>query len=115
MKKSILLLIITVNLFTMAVPSFSEEIKLIYHDLTLNANLVMTDGKDFTAPIAVIVHGTLTHKGRSTYAQLQQNLADKGFHSLAINLSLGLNNRQDEYNCASGSTGYSLREQTIFP
>jgi pimeloyl-ACP methyl ester carboxylesterase len=48
----------------------------------------------------LLLHGTLTHKGRSTYMVLQQNLAEQGISSLSINLSLGLNDRQGEYDCA---------------
>ncbi|CAN8140265.1 Serine aminopeptidase S33 domain-containing protein [uncultured Thiomicrorhabdus sp.] len=68
--------------------------------LTLNANLVMADDKSFADEMVLLTHGTLTHKGRSTYAALQKNLANNGVSSLAINLSLGLDNRHGEYDCA---------------
>ena len=76
-----------------------KEIKQPYHGLTLNANLVLADGKSFKDDIVLLTHGTLTHKERSTYQQLQKNLAALGISSLAINLSLGLNDRHGEYDC----------------
>lgn len=68
--------------------------------ITLNANLLMADDKGFADEMVLLTHGTLTHKERSTYAALQQNLANNGISSLAINLSLGLDNRHGEYDCA---------------
>ncbi|CAN8140256.1 alpha/beta hydrolase [Thiomicrorhabdus sp. 6S2-11] len=67
--------------------------------LTLNANLLMADGKGFSDEVVLLTHGTLTHKERSTYAALQKNLANNGISSLAINLSFGLDNRHGEYDC----------------
>ncbi|MDG6778834.1 alpha/beta hydrolase [Thiomicrorhabdus sp. zzn3] len=77
-----------------------KEIKQTYNGLTVNANLMMADGKGYGDDMVLLTHGTLTHKDRSTYAQLQKNLAAQGVSSLAINLSLGLNDRHGEYDCA---------------
>lgn len=77
-----------------------KEIKQTNNNLTLNANLMMADGKTYADNIVLLTHGTLTHKDRSTYAQLQKNLAGQGISSLAINLSLGLDDRHGEYDCA---------------
>ncbi|MBD3816939.1 MAG: alpha/beta hydrolase, partial [Halothiobacillus sp.] len=77
-----------------------QEIKQTFNGLTLNANLMMADGKSYADDMVLLTHGTLTHKDRSTYAQLQKNLAAQGVSSLAINLSLGLNDRHGEYDCA---------------
>jgi len=81
-----------------------QEIKQSYQDITLNAKLMMADNKTFGDPIALLTHGTLTHNERSTYQQLQKNLAKQGISSLAINLSLGLNDRKGEYDCATPHT-----------
>ncbi|MDG6777680.1 hypothetical protein QCB44_03065 [Thiomicrorhabdus sp. zzn3] len=64
-----------------------KEIKQTYNDLMVNANLMMADGKGYGDEMVLLTHGTLTHKDRSTYAQLQKNLASQGVSSLAINLS----------------------------
>lgn len=77
-----------------------KEIKQTYNGLTLNANLVMGDQQTYADGIVLLTHGTLTHKDRSTYAQLQENLAAQGISSLAPSLSLGLNDRKGEYDCA---------------
>ncbi|MBN2646722.1 MAG: alpha/beta hydrolase [Thiotrichales bacterium] len=77
-----------------------QEIKQPYQGLTVNANLMLADGKSYADSMVLITHGTLTHKGRSTYAQLQKNLAAQGVSSLAFNLSLGVNDRDGEYDCA---------------
>lgn len=78
----------------------TKEVKQTYNGLTVNANLTMADGKGYGDEMVLLTHGTLTHKDRSTYAQLQKNLAAQGVSSLAINLSLGLNDRHGEYDCA---------------
>ncbi|MBO1924824.1 alpha/beta hydrolase [Thiomicrorhabdus sp. 6S3-12] len=77
-----------------------KEVTQQQHGLTLNANLLMADGKGFSDEMVLLTHGTLTHKERSTYAALQKNLAAQGVSSLSINLSLGLDNRHGEYDCA---------------
>ena len=69
-------------------------------DLKANANLVMAEGSNLADGVVLLTHGTLTHKERSTYKHLQQNLANAGVNSLAINLTLGLDNRHGEYDCA---------------
>lgn len=79
--------------------SAAEEIKQTHNGLTLNANLVMADGADFSGKMVLLTHGTLTHAGRSTYANLQDLLAQRGVSSLAPNLSLGVNDRHGEYDC----------------
>ncbi|PLA75048.1 alpha/beta hydrolase [Hydrogenovibrio sp. SC-1] len=81
-----------------------QEIKQSYQNLTVNAKLMMADDKTFANPMVLLTHGTLTHNERSTYQQLQKNLANQGISSLAINLSLGLNDRKGEYDCASPHT-----------
>ena len=69
-------------------------------NLSVSANLLMADGKTMQDDMVLLTHGTLTHMERSTYAALQKNLAALGVSSLAINLSLGVDNRQGEYDCA---------------
>ena len=78
----------------------TKEIKQTYQGLSVNANLVLADGKSYGDEMVLLTHGTLTHKDRSTYAQLQKNLAAQGVSSLTMNLSLGVNDRQGEYDCA---------------
>ncbi len=79
----------------------AKEIKQSYGDLTVNANLVMADGKTFNDEIVLLTHGTLTHNGRETYSAIQKLLADNGISSLAPNLSLEVDDRHGEYDCAT--------------
>ena len=61
----------------------AEEIKQKFAGLTVNAELMMADGKTFKDDFVLITHGTLTHKGRSTYSGLQSLLAEEhGISSL---------------------------------
>lgn len=78
----------------------AEEVKQSFKGQIVNANLEFADGKGYGDEFVLLLHGTLTHKGRSTYMDLQNNLAAQGISSLSINLSLGLNDRQGEYDCA---------------
>jgi pimeloyl-ACP methyl ester carboxylesterase len=66
--------------------------------------LVYADGKNYGDNVVLLLHGTLTHNGRSTYADLQNNLAKEGITSLSMNLSLGLSDRRGEYDCATPHT-----------
>lgn len=98
---------LSVGLFAWNQAAFAAEVKEVKQtisqhgqNLSVNANLVLADGKSVADGMVLLTHGTLTHKERSTYAALQQNLADKGMSSLAMNLSLGLDNRHGEYDCA---------------
>lgn len=98
----------TIGVFMLATllaqPAFAKEVKAKFNGLTVNANLVMASGKGYKDDFILLTHGTLTHKGRSTYAHLQKNLAAEGVSSLAINLSLGVDDRQGEYDCNTPHT-----------
>jgi pimeloyl-ACP methyl ester carboxylesterase len=77
----------------------AEEIKQTYNNLTVNANLVLADGKTLKDEVVLLTHGTLTHNGRETYRSIQDLLAENGISSLAPNLSLDVNDRHGEYDC----------------
>ena len=98
--KPITLAFASMMLITLSSGAFAKEVKEKFDGLTVNANLVMASGATMQDNIVLLTHGTLTHKGRSTYNHLQKNLAYEGMSSLAINLSLGLDDRSGEYDCA---------------
>lgn len=78
----------------------AEEVTLEHGGLTLNARLE-TAREDWQAgPVVLITHGTLAHNGMEIIATLQGLLMDQGLSSLAINLSLGLDDRHGMYDCA---------------
>jgi pimeloyl-ACP methyl ester carboxylesterase len=68
-------------------------------DLVLNGELSVVTDDIADSPMVLILHGTLAHKGMEIVATMQQLLTDEAINSLAINLSLGLNDRQGFYDC----------------
>lgn len=82
----------------------AKEIKQTYNGLSVNGNLIMADGKTLKDDVVLLTHGTLTRNDRETYTIIQDLLAENGISSLAINLSLGLNDRHGEYDCATPHT-----------
>lgn len=83
----------------------AKEVTVPYHGITLNANLEQA-GPDWQAgPVVLMTHGTLGHRGMEIMAGLQGLFAERGISSLAINLSLGLDNRAAAmYDCATPHT-----------
>jgi pimeloyl-ACP methyl ester carboxylesterase len=67
--------------------------------LRLNGNLEMPPGKTVSDGVVVLVHGTLSWHGQETIAALQKNLKARGIGSLAITLSLGVDDRQRTRRC----------------
>jgi pimeloyl-ACP methyl ester carboxylesterase len=65
----------------------------------LNGNLELPPGKTAGDGVVVIVHGTLSWYGQETIAALQKNLKAHGVGSLAITLSLGVDDRQRTRRC----------------
>ena len=78
----------------------AEEVTLQHKGLTLNANLELADETPFKR-IFLITHGTLAHNGMEIINSWQSLLLDEGVSSLAINLSLGQDNRHGMYDCPS--------------
>jgi pimeloyl-ACP methyl ester carboxylesterase len=98
---SILIQLLTIALL-MIQPADSihaSEVTLEYQGLTLNANLELAPGRDLKDGIVLIVHGYLAHNKMEIIRASQQALLDNGQGSLAINLSLGIDNRHGFYEC----------------
>ncbi|MBM10136.1 MAG: alpha/beta hydrolase [Magnetovibrio sp.] len=84
--------------FLVVVPSSrAEEVKTHYSGLTLNAQLQLSEGKSLRDGIVILVHGTLTHNGMETINNLAEVINERGLNTLAINLSLGINDRHGMY------------------
>lgn len=77
----------------------AEEVHLFLDGTTLNADRVLVEGKDIEDDVILIVHGTLGHKDMEIIETLQTVLQESGHHSLAINLSLNINDRHGFYPC----------------
>ncbi len=86
-------------LFAAASPAWAEPVQLKPGQLRLNGNLELPTGKKVTDGVALIVHGTFSHDKQETVAALQENLKKRGIGSLAITLSLGVDNREGPRAC----------------
>ncbi len=82
----------------------AREVTLEHNGLTLNGNLEMAPGRDFTDGMVVIIHGILAHNGMEIVTTTQQALRDIERSSLAVNLSLGMDNRHGFYDCDQDHT-----------
>lgn len=68
--------------------------------LRLNGNLVTPTGEVVSGNnVAILLHGSLSDYRQETIALLQKNLAARGVASLAINLSLGIDDRRAPRAC----------------
>ena len=69
--------------------------------LQLRGNLEVAPGKSLDKDgVALILHGTLAHHGMEIIRDLQANLKQRGINSLAVTLSLGLDQRAGMLDCA---------------
>lgn len=87
-------------LFLISHASLAEEIALNHQGVTLNANLEKTDNWS-TGTVVLMTHGTLAHNKMEIMTALQELLSEQDVSSLAINLSLGLDNRHGFYECST--------------
>lgn len=77
----------------------ADEVKLQHEGLTLNGELVLVGEQTLSAGVILIVHGTLAHNGMEIVTTLQALFAENGRNSLAINLSLGVDDRHGFLPC----------------
>lgn len=82
-----------------AVVAQAEEVSTRYRGLTLLGNLELAEGKGLEGGVSLVVHGTLAHYGQELIAALQKNLKSRGISTLAINLSLGVDQRTGFFDC----------------
>jgi len=80
-------------------PAAAEEVTHRFNGLTLNASLEMADGKGFEDGMFLILHGFMAHNKMEIVRSAQQALLDNERSSLAINLSLSLDNRHGYHGC----------------
>ena len=83
------------------IPAAAEEVSHEHLGLQLRGNLVVAPGKSLERDgVALVVHGTMAHHGMEIIRDLQANLQQRGISTLAVTLSLGLDNRSGMYDCA---------------
>ena len=83
----------------LSLPAFADPVQIKSAGLSLNGNLIPIEDKQKT--VFLIVHGTWAHGAMELPATLQGLLEDEGYASLAITLSLGVDNRQGFFDCKS--------------
>ncbi|MBB4287113.1 alpha/beta fold hydrolase [Roseospira goensis] len=82
-----------------APPALAEEVTLTHDGLTLVAEHVVPPESDPIGPTVLITHGTLAHNKMETIQAIQSVLAERNINSLAITLSLGVDNRHGSFDC----------------
>ena len=80
-------------------PAPAEEVKINHGGLTLNADLELAGGKTLADGVVLMTHGLLAHKGMEIMMALKGLLAERGVNTLAINLSLDLDDRHGMVDC----------------
>ena len=90
-----------IGLALLPTPARAEPVQLLHEGLHLNGNLIETNAQ--TDPgqktIYLILHGTWAHLGMEIIQDMQALLEEQGASSLAISLSLGLDNRSGFLSC----------------
>jgi pimeloyl-ACP methyl ester carboxylesterase len=79
--------------------SKANEVTLVHGGLTLNADLELAAGRNVADGVILITHGALAHRDMETLTYFRQLFKEQGYNTLAINLSLGLDNRHGMYDC----------------
>ena len=77
----------------------AKEVSLQYKGVMLNAKLELAEGKTIQDGVILITHGGLGHRAMETITYIQSLLTETGHNTLAINLSLGIDNRTGMYDC----------------
>ncbi len=88
-------------LLFLSLGSQAAEVTLPHHGLTLNGQLQMAKGKSLKEGVVLVLHGTLSHNRTELIEGIQKQLTERGLNTLAINLSLGVDNRHGTYDCAT--------------
>ena len=82
-----------------AAPVLAEKVTIESGSYTLNGDIVPAGGQQSNARVVLIVHGTLGHKDMELIEALQSVFIESGQTSLAINLSLNIDDRKGFYPC----------------
>jgi pimeloyl-ACP methyl ester carboxylesterase len=81
----------------------ANEVTVAHQGMTLNAGLELAAGRTVADGAILITHGALAHRDMETLTYFRQLLKEQGYNTLAINLSLGLDNRHGMYDCKVSS------------
>ena len=78
----------------------AEDVQIRHQGLRLNGALETPGGAVPADGLVLIAHGTLAHHRMEIVEVLQRQLKERGIASLAISLSLGVDDRRGMYDCA---------------
>ncbi len=92
-------LFLLISTLLLSVATLAEPVQINLAERKLNGNLIAVEDKQQAA--FLILHGTWAHAAMELPATLQSLLDDEGYASLAITLSLGVNDRQGFFDCKS--------------
>jgi pimeloyl-ACP methyl ester carboxylesterase len=92
-------LFLLISTLLLSVATLAESVQINLAERKLNGNLITVEDKQQSA--FLILHGTWAHAAMELPATLQSLLEDEGYASLAITLSLGVNDRQGFFDCKS--------------
>lgn len=92
-------LFVLISALLLSVATLAEPVQINRAGIKLNGNLIAAADNQQTA--FFILHGTWAHAAMELPATLQALLAEEGYASLAITLSLGVNDRQGFFDCES--------------
>ena len=82
-----------------SLPAAAEPVQLKSGQTRLNGNMEVPPGKKVADGVALILHSARSDNKQDTVVALQQNLKKRGIASLAITLSLGIDNREGARAC----------------
>ena len=80
-------------------PAWAEPVQLKSGQTRLNGNMEVPPGKKLADGVALILHSALSDAKQDVVVALQQNLKKRGIASLAVTLSLGIDNREGQRAC----------------
>jgi pimeloyl-ACP methyl ester carboxylesterase len=83
------------------VAASAEEVQIRYAGKALNANLEIADGKTLGDGVIVIVHALMQHYDSEIIRGLQERFSGAGRNSLAMTLSMGIDDRRGSYECTT--------------
>ena len=98
-KTKILQAITAVLLASSVLTLHAEEVTQQFKGLTINANLEIAENKNLEDGVVLLVHGLMGHSKMEIMEASQQYLLENEMSSLAINLSLGVDNRKGFFDC----------------
>jgi len=92
-------LITAIILLGFALTGQAKEVTTSHRSLTVSAALEIAPGKSLTDGVILITHGGLAHRDMESIVYIRKLLADRGYNTLAINLSLELDRRTGMFDC----------------